>query len=142
MWLTRRSTSSEPTICGMAFGDTKAPTSTVLRPAATSASMKAIRAATPTGVFSFCRPSRGPISMMRTTLLMNLLACWFDLGELDTLADDIADLAPDRLQDAGERRAERLLHFHDLERQDRRTLLQRVALFGEQRHDGARQGCD
>jgi hypothetical protein len=51
---------------GIALGETKAPTSTVRKPASTSLSTKAIRLATLTGVFSFCRPSRGPISMMRT----------------------------------------------------------------------------
>jgi len=58
---------------GIALGDTKAPTSTVWRPEATSASMNAIRAVTPTGVLSFCRPSRGPISMMRTVSPIALL---------------------------------------------------------------------
>ena len=57
-----------PTICGIAFGDTKAPTSTVCSPAPISASMKAMRSATLIGVFSFCRPSRGPTSTMRTAI--------------------------------------------------------------------------
>ena len=59
---TRRRTSSEPAICGTHFGETKAPTSTTGRPAATSRSQKATRSSTERGAASFCRPSRGPTS--------------------------------------------------------------------------------
>src|ERR1700682_3006430 len=106
-----RSTESEFTICGIAFGDTKAPTSTVCRPAPTSASMNAMRAATLTGVFSFCRPSRGPTSTMRTCSLMLVSRSQrLDLGELDAFLHDIADLAFYHFQHASERRAQGLLH--------------------------------
>ena len=47
--------------------------STVLSPASTSFLTKAMRAAGLMGVFSFCRPSRGPISMIRTASVMTLL---------------------------------------------------------------------
>src|SRR4051794_4533995 len=138
-----RNTWSEPIICGIAFGDTNAPTSTVCRPAPTSASMKAMRSATPTAVFSFCRPSRGPTSTMRTGSLMPpSLAQWFDFGEFDALADDVADLAFDGLQHARKGRAQGLLHLHDFEGQDRSALLERIALLREQRHDGAGQRRD
>ena len=62
-----------------------------------------------------------------------------DLGEFDALADDVADLAFDLLQHAGIRRAQGLLHLHDFEGEDRRALLERRALLGQQRHHGARQ---
>src|ERR1700737_178591 len=138
-----RSTESEFTICGIAFGDTKAPTSTVRNPASTSASMNAMRSATLTGVFSFCRPSRGPTSTMRTeSLMLASRSCRLDLRELAPLLPDIADLALYHFQHAGERRAQGLLHLHDLKGEDRRALLQRRAHFGQQRHHGTRQRCD
>src|SRR5207248_7422569 len=116
--LTPRKTSSEPTICGIAFGDTKAPTSIVSRPAPTSASINAIRSATLTGVFSFCRPSRGPTSTMRTeSLILISRSERLDLGEFDALAHDIADAAFYCLQHPRKRRAQGLLHFHDFKRQ-------------------------
>src|ERR1700692_4647009 len=137
-----RSTSSEFTICGIAFGDTKAPTSTVCSPAASSASMNAMRSATPIGVFSFCRPSRWPTSTMRTESLMPISRGGrLDHGEFEAFADDIPDLALYRLQHAGKRRAQVLLHLHHFERQDRRALLQLGADFGQQCYDGARQRC-
>src|SRR5882724_12899164 len=142
-WLTPRSTWSEFTICGIAFGDTKAPTSTVCSPAPTSASMNAMRAATLTGVFSFWRPSRGPTSTMRTrSLISNLSACRLDFGELDALADDITDLAFDHLQHSGKRRAQGLFHLHHFEGQDRRALFERRADLGQQCHYRPRQRCD
>src|SRR5258706_5785899 len=99
-----------------------------------------MRAAMLTGVFSFCRPSRGPTSTMRTESLMLVsLICRLDLGEFDAFLHDIADLALDRLQDAGEWRAQGLLHLHDFKGQDRGALLQRRAHFGQQRHHGTRQ---
>src|SRR5258708_4600984 len=131
-----RNTESELTICGIAFGDTKAPTSTVCSPAPMSASMKAMRSATLTGVFSFCRPSRGPTSTMRTESLMRTsTGCSrrgrLDFGEFHAFPDDIADLAFYRLQHAGERRAQGLLHLHHFERENRRALLQRRADLGQ-----------
>src|SRR5260370_9527304 len=139
--MTPRSTKSEFTICGIAFADTKAPTSTVGSPALTSASINAMRSATLIGVFSFCRPSRGPTSTMRTESLMLISrSCRLDFGEFDAFLHDIADLAFHHLQHARERRAQGLLHLHDLERQDRCTLLQSCAHLGQQRHHGAPQG--
>src|SRR5882757_950152 len=111
--MTPRSTWSEPIICGIAFGDTKAPTSTVCSPALINASIKAMRSSTLTAVFSFCRPSRGPTSTMRTFSLIPASGNRrFDFGELDAFADDIADLALDLLQHARIGRAQRLFHLH------------------------------
>src|SRR3984893_4251388 len=135
-----RSTASEFTICGIAFGDTKAPPSTVCSPAPTSASMKAMRSATLTGVFSFCRPSRGPTSTMRTKSLMLISrSCRFDFGEFDAFLHDIADLAFYRLQHAGEWRAQGLLHLHHFKRENGRALHQPRAHFRQQGHNGTRQ---
>src|ERR1700753_3188188 len=121
-----RSTWSEFTICGIAFGDTKAPTSTVCNPASSSASMKAMRSSTLTGVFSFCRPSRGPTSKMRmVSLIKASRRRGFDFGELNAFLNDVADLAFDLLQNTRKRRPQRLLHLHHFEGQDRRALLQR-----------------
>src|SRR3982074_92915 len=63
-----------------------------------------IRSATLTGIFSFCRPSRGPTSTMRTESLMLISRnCRLDLGELDAFLHDIADLAFYHLQHAPKR---------------------------------------
>src|SRR6266403_1618248 len=111
----------------MAFGDTKAPASTL------------------TGVFSFCSPSRGPTSTMRTCSLtmvsrVQILGTeGLDLGEFDAFLHDIADLAFYQFQHARARRAEGLLHFHDLESQDRCALLQPGPLLGQQGNYRARQ---
>src|ERR1700680_1297353 len=137
-----RSTSSEVTICGIACGETKAPTSTVCSPAASSASMNAMRSATPIGVFSFCSPSRGPTSTMRTESLMPISRGGrLDHGGVQAFAGDSPVLALYRLQHAGKRRAQGLLHLHHFERQDRRALLQLGADLGQQCYDGARQRC-
>src|SRR5882724_2765716 len=143
-WLTPRSTWSEFTICGIAFGDTNAPTSTVCSPAPISASTKAMRAATLTGVFSFCRPSRGPTSTMRTeSLMMISQSCSrsgrLDFGEFDAFLHDIADLAFYHFQHACEWRTQGLLHLHHFKCENRRALLQRGAHFSQQRHHRARQ---
>src|SRR5437868_7864327 len=112
----------------------------VSRPAPTSASINAIRSATLTGVFSFCRPSRGPTSTMRTeSLILISRSERLDLGEFDALAHDIADAAFYCLQHPRKRRAQGLLHFHDFKRQDRSSLFQLVPDFSQQRHYGARQ---
>ena len=81
--------------------------------------MKAMRSATPTGVFSFCRPSRGPTSTIRNESLMLISrGNRLDLGEFDALADDIPDLAFYHFQHASERRAQGLLHLHHFEGED------------------------
>src|SRR5437899_12272779 len=106
----------------------------VCSPASTSASMKAMRSATLTGVFSFCRPSRGPTSTMRTESLMLVsLTCRLDLGEFDALLHDIADLPLYHFQDSGDWCAQGLLPPHDFKGEDRGTLLQPRAHFGRQR---------
>src|SRR6202012_906510 len=111
------------------------------RPASSSLLTKAMRFSALTGIFSFCSPSRAPISIMRMVWLIYASGDRFELGELDTLLHDVADLALDLLQHAREGRAQRLLHLHHFQGQDRRALLQRRALLGQYRHHGAGQGC-
>src|SRR2546422_11548832 len=53
-------------ICGTHFGETKAVASTAGRPASASLSISSIFTAVGTPVASFCRPSRGATSTMRT----------------------------------------------------------------------------
>src|SRR6267142_535285 len=101
-------------------------------------------AATLTGVFSFCRPSRGPTSTMRTKSLMLVSrGCSrsgrLDFGEFDAFLHDIADLAFYHFQHACEGRTQGLLHLHHFKRENSRALLQRCAHFSQQRHHGARQ---
>src|ERR1700758_4469012 len=96
----------------------------VCNPASNSRLMKAIRSAGLTGVFSFCSPSRAPISTMWTASLISTSRGRFQRGELDALLHDVADLALDRLQRTGKRRAQGLLHLHHFEGEDRRALFQ------------------
>src|SRR5215469_16833614 len=77
------------------------------------------------------------------TLAQSLsFAWWLDLRQFDSLLHDIADLALDRLQNAGKRRAQGLLHLHHFKREDRRTLFQFCALLREHCDHGARQRRD
>src|SRR5260370_10860778 len=107
--------------------------------------MNAMRASTLTGVFSFCSPSRGPTSTMRTCSLIVwsheaqiLRTEGLDLGEFDAFLHDIADLAFSSFQHACERRAQGLLHLHDLQGQDRLALLHPAPLLSPQAHFRAR----
>src|SRR5689334_18359125 len=59
-------TSAASAICGTHFGLTKLVASTVRRPQSDRRSISAILSAVATGADSFCRPSRGPTSTMRT----------------------------------------------------------------------------
>lgn len=60
------SISAELAICGTHFGATKEPASMVVKPVFASLSTKSIFVASGTVCFSFCNPSRGPTSTMRT----------------------------------------------------------------------------
>ena len=113
-WLTPRSTSAESAICGTAFGDTKAPTSTVCSPAPISASMNAMRSATLIGRLLVLQPVARADLDDADAIAHAASAGRLDFGEFDAFADDIADLAFDLLQHARERRAQGLLHLHRL----------------------------
>uniref|UniRef100_A0A1I8I5J7 Protein-cysteine N-palmitoyltransferase HHAT-like protein n=1 Tax=Macrostomum lignano TaxID=282301 RepID=A0A1I8I5J7_9PLAT len=67
------STASLLAICGTHLPDTKLPASIFVRPLADSRSTRRILAASGTGCFSFCSPSRGPTSY--TVTLPRPLAC-------------------------------------------------------------------
>src|SRR5690606_13514766 len=58
--------SPEAAICGTHFGETNAPASTFLRPALRSRRMSSSLVCEVMGLRSFCRPSRGPTSTIRT----------------------------------------------------------------------------
>jgi hypothetical protein len=62
-------------ICGTHFGETKAPTSMVCKPASPRRSISSILTAVEMVCFSFCKPSRGPTSTMRT-LLGRVMLWW------------------------------------------------------------------
>src|SRR5687767_1563072 len=64
----RSSTSVWSAICGTHFGDTNAVASTAGSPASASRSISSSFTAVGTSPGSFCRPSRGPTSTMRTFL--------------------------------------------------------------------------
>ena len=68
MRLIVRSTSAWSAICGTHFGETNAVASTAGSPASASRSISSTLTAVGTLFGSFCRPSRGPISTMRTLL--------------------------------------------------------------------------
>jgi hypothetical protein len=57
-----------PAICGTQRGDTKLPASMLRSPASAKAPISFRLAASDTGFASFCNPSRGPTSTMRTCL--------------------------------------------------------------------------
>ncbi len=62
----RSSTSVWSAICGIHFGETKAVASIARRPASARRSISSSFTAVGTSPFSFCSPSRGPTSTMRT----------------------------------------------------------------------------
>jgi hypothetical protein len=71
-------TSALSAICGTHLGETKAVASIALSPAAARRWISSTLIAVETGFFSFCRPSRGPTSTMRTLLgRVILLGCLF-----------------------------------------------------------------
>ena len=53
-------------ICGTHFAETHEPTSIFLRPVLTKSKIRFLRSLSVSGVFSFCRPSRGPTSTILT----------------------------------------------------------------------------
>ncbi|MNT57768.1 hypothetical protein D3C72_1951670 [compost metagenome] len=61
-------TSALSPICGTHLGDTKLVTSISLSPASCRRCTSSILTEAGTGDFSFCRPSRGPTSMILTCL--------------------------------------------------------------------------
>src|SRR3954468_14063854 len=110
----RSSTSVWSAICGTHFGETKAVASTAGRPTSARRSMSSSLTAVGTWFGSFCRPSRGPTSTMRTRLFKRHQLRAFEY----LLAWPIVNL----LHHAVGRRRDGVLHFHCLEDQERIAL--------------------
>jgi hypothetical protein len=88
-------------ICGTHFGDTNADTSITWWPALERRSTNAILSAVAIGVFSFCRPSRGPTS---TTVTRPGACTLFELQEVHAGLHQFALHAMNGLDDPGARR--------------------------------------
>src|SRR5262245_2649242 len=89
-------TSAASAICGTHFGDTKLVASIDGTPASASASISATLTSVGTTPFSFCRPSRGPTSTMRTRAGS---AMSVSLRTVDDAADRLAALERAHLRD-------------------------------------------
>src|SRR5262245_23805967 len=100
------STSVWSAICGIHLGDTKAVASMAGRPAAPSRSISSSLIAVGTSAFSFCSPSRGPISTMRTLPGRDILPMLQDAVALEDVGQLLA---------ARQRRARGVLarHLHE-----------------------------
>src|SRR5215470_7263425 len=117
-------------ICGTHFGETKAPASTARRPASASRSMSAILTATGADLASFCSPSRGPTSTMRTSAGRRMVSLLHIGGERDqqrALLDEIARQEMHALYDPIRGRHDRVLHLHGLEHEQRLTPFHALA---------------
>src|SRR5689334_6893794 len=89
------------------------------RPAAVSNRMNCALAAVDAIWASFCKPSRGPTSTMRT-LLGNapMKEILFDDDQSCAHLDDVAGFDQDFADPAGARRAQRCFHFHRFQDDD------------------------
>src|SRR5438105_3441785 len=108
-----RKTSSASAICGTAVGCTNDVTSIHAKPASDSRSTKRILSGVEMDARSFCRPSRGPTSTMRTSGAMQLLyvGC-AQRQQLHTAGHLLADLHAQLGDDPGVGRLDHMLHFH------------------------------
>src|SRR5262247_2147237 len=107
----RSSTSVWSAICGTHFGDTNAVASTAGSPASARRSISSSLTAVGTSPGSFCSPSRGPTSTMRTRLAKG--------DQLRALRHLLAGAVVDFLHHAVLRRGDRVLHLHRLQDQQR-----------------------
>src|SRR3954468_6421802 len=123
----RSNTSVWSAICGTHFGDTNAVASTERSPAAASRSISSSFTAVGTSPGSFCRPSRGPTSTMRTRL--------FKRHQLRALEHLLAGAVVDLLHHAVRRRDDRVLHLHCFQDQERVALGDLGARLGQQLDD-------
>src|SRR5688500_1781555 len=110
----RSSTSVWSAICGIHFGETKAVASTADRPASARRSISSTLTAVGTSPRSFCSPSRGPTSTMRTDL--------FKRNQLRALEHLLAGGIVDFLHHAVGRRGDRVLHLHRFQDKERLAL--------------------
>src|SRR5690606_9868825 len=118
-------TSAASASCGTHFGLTKLVASTVRRPVVDRRSMSAILSAAGTCAASFCRPSRGPTSTMRTWAGMGISVLQGD--EHGVGVDEIAFAGAQFGHHAVARGLERQLHLHRLHHQQLLALAYRVA---------------
>src|SRR5215470_4589328 len=112
------STSALSAICGIHFGDTNAPASITLKPVSLSRSMSAILTAAGNALASFCRPSRGPTSTIRTSAgrrIGGLLALGGKRDKRRPLVHEIARREVHAVDDPVRGRHDRMLHLHCLE---------------------------
>src|SRR5689334_1578974 len=105
----RSSTSVWSAICGTHFGETKAVASTAGSPASARRSISSSLTAVGTSPGSFCRPSRGPTSTMRTFL--------FKGDQLRAFEHLLAGAVVDLLHPSRRGRGDGVLHLHRLEDQ-------------------------
>src|SRR5215470_8759417 len=110
----RSSTSVWSAICGTHFGETNAVASTAGRPASARRSISSSLTAVGTSPGSFCSPSRGPTSTMRTRLIKR--------DELRAFGDLLAGAEMHFLHHAVLRGSNRVLHLHRLQDEERIAL--------------------
>src|SRR4051812_15180104 len=128
----RSRTSVWSAICGTHLGDTKAVASTAGRPASARRSISSSFTAVGTSPGSFCRPSRGPTSTMRTRL--------FKRHQLRALEHLLTRAVVDLLHYAVGRRGDGVLHLHRFQDQQRVPLGHLGAGLGQQLDDFPRHG--
>src|SRR5215207_4341986 len=126
----RSSTSVWSAICGTHFGETNAVASTAGRPASARRSMSSSLTAVGTSPGSFCKPSRGPTSTMRTRL--------FKRHQLRTFKHLLAGGVVNLLHHPVARRRDGVLHLHRLEDQERIALADPRARLRQHLDDFAR----
>src|SRR5688572_4340001 len=110
----RSSTSVWSAICGIHFGETNAVASTAGSPASARRSISSTLTAVGTAPRSFCSPSRGPTSTIRTDL--------FKRKQLRALEHLLAGGIVDFLHHAVGRRGDRVLHLHRFQDKERLAL--------------------
>src|ERR1700737_5087688 len=84
----------------------------------------------------------GPPPTMRTSVSMRLLCNGLEIGELGSLLHEVADGAFERLEAAVAGSAQRVLHLHRLEHEERRAAPQVRAPLGEDPRHRARHRRD
>src|SRR3712207_1265879 len=118
----RAKTSAVSAICGTHLAETKLPASIAFNPVAERRSISSTLISSGTVFASFCRPSRGPTSTMRTRSGSRISALRrFQPDQLGPVLDQIADGEIDRGDHAVGGRDDGMLHLHRLERHERRA---------------------
>src|SRR5581483_2487763 len=116
----RAITSAESAICGTHFGLTKAPASITVSPVVDSRSISPTLASSGTTAFSFCSPSRGPTSTMRTRA--GSMSGRLEADQGDALIQLVANGKGQAGDGAVPRRGHGVLHLHRLQYDQRLAL--------------------